>query len=206
MSRRILALGILVLLAVAATGYGWWRTDLRWRPRTLKVHEAEIAALLENAGWVSPGGSGGPTLYLLGFRSCPDCIRFETEQFPDLRRAGVETRVILYPRRSVSDAPERAGVAELWANRSWATYERWMAAPPAAWRAEGLPSGDAVPERAALVEKSRKLVDDLGPLLADNGVRIAFPTLVWRDARGRLRGCACERRETYRFVRKELGV
>jgi len=35
---------------------------------------------------------------------------------------------------------------------------------------------------------------------------MAFPTLVWRDEDGRLRGCACEKRATYRFVRKELGV
>ena len=81
-----------------------------------------------------------------------------------------------------------------------------MATPVDAWTAEGLPSAEADPQRAALVEKSRVLVERLTPLLADNGVKIAFPTLVWRDAQGRLRGCACERRETYRFVSKELGV
>jgi len=211
MSKRSAAVLILVLLAgVAAAGYGWWRTDLRWRPRTLTAHEAEIAAMLDQAGWVSPRsaetGRGEKVLYLVGFRSCPDCIRFETEEFPRLQAAGVDTRVILFPRRAVSTPEERSGVAELWANREWGLLERWMAVPPAAWKAEGLPVADATPERAALVEKSRRLVDDLKPLLADNGVKIAFPTLVWRDARGRLRGCACERRETYRFVRQELGV
>jgi hypothetical protein len=181
--------------------------DLRWRPRTLNQHTAEIAALLDGAGWVSPGAQpGGKTLYLVGFRSCPDCIRFETEQFPALQGAGVETRVVLFPRRSVSNEAERAGVAELWANRDWRTYRRWMAMVPAAWTAEGLPSGDAVPERAALVEKSRALVDQLRPLMKDNGVELAFPLLVWRDDKGRLRGCACEKRETYRYVRRELGV
>lgn len=204
-NRRIVFAVLVLAILIGAAGYGWWRTDLRWRPRTLKAHEAEIARILDQSGWVSPG-PGRRTLYLVGFRSCPDCIRFEAEEFPGLRRAGVETRVVLYPRRAVSTAPERAGVAELWANRSWATYERWMAMPAAAWTAEGLPSGDTVPERAALVERSRKLVDDLKPLLADNGVQMAFPTLVWRDDKGRLRGCACEKRETYRFVRKELGA
>lgn len=204
--RRMLAVAVVAALALGAAGYGWWRTDLRWRPKTLSAHEAEIASLLETAGWVSPGVPGGKTLYLVGFRSCPDCIRFETEQFPDLQGAGVDTRVIMFPRRTVSTAPERAGVAELWANRSWATYERWMAGPPAAWTAEGLPPADSTPERAALVEKSRRLTERLKPLLADNGVRMAYPTLVWRDAKGRLRGCACEKRETYRFVRKELGA
>lgn len=206
MSRRSIGLSLALLLVIAAVGYGWWRVDLRWRPRTLKAHEAQIARLLDQAGWVSPGPGQGRTLYLVGFRSCPDCIRFEAEQFPDLQRAGVETRVILFPRRAVSDAPERSGVAELWANRSWATYQRWMSRPPAAWTAEGLPPADTTPARAALVEKSRQLVDELKPLLADNGVRIAFPTLVWRDARGRLRGCACEKRQTYAYVRRELGI
>jgi hypothetical protein len=206
MTRRTLALAAAVLVAVvAAAGYGWWRADLRWRPKTLSHHATAIATLLDDAGWVSPGRSA-KVLYLVGFRSCPDCIRFETEEFPALRAAGVETRVILFPRRDVSTPEERSGVAELWARRDWKTFERWMARPPAAWTAAGLPVADAVPERAALVEESRRLVDELKPLLADNGIRMAFPTLVWRDAQGRLRGCACERRETYRFVREELGA
>lgn len=204
MNKRILAIGLVVVVAVAAVGYGWWRTDLRWRPKTLKAHEAEIARIVETAGWVSPG-KGDKVLYLVGFRSCPDCIRFEKEQFPGLQAAGVDTRVILFPRRATSDAAERAGVAELWKTRSWATWERWSAVVPAAWKAEGIVP-DTDPERAELVEKSRKLTEDLKPLLADNGIKMAYPTLIWRDDKGRLRGCACEKRETYRFVRKELGA
>ena len=42
--------------------------------------------------------------------------------------------------------------------------------------------------------------------LKDNGIKFAYPTLIWWNAKGEMRGCACERRETYRFVRKELGV
>jgi hypothetical protein len=205
MSRRILLFILVLAVLGAAGGYGWWRTDLRWRPKTLTAHEAEISALLEGAGWVSPGLSDTRVLYLLGFRACPDCIRFETEEFPVLQAAGVDTRVILFPRRSTSTAAERAGVAELWANRDWATLQRWMATPVDAWTAEGL-APDTDPARAALVERSRALVEALAPLMAANGVRMAFPLLVWRDEAGRLRGCACERRETYRHVRRELGL
>jgi hypothetical protein len=201
--RLVAVLAILVVVA-AAGGYAWWRADLRWRPKTLSKHQAEIAALVETAGWVSPG-KGDKVLYLVGFRSCPDCIRFEKEQFPALQGAGVDTRVILFPRRAKSDAAERAGVAELWKTRSWKTWERWSAVVPAAWTAEGIVP-DTDPERAALVEKSRRLTEQLKPLLADNGIKMAYPTLIWRDAKGRLRGCACEKRETYRFVRKELGA
>ena len=48
--------------------------------------------------------------------------------------------------------------------------------------------------------------DRLAPLLKDNGIRFAYPTLIWWNARGEMRGCACEKRQTYRFVRNELGA
>jgi hypothetical protein len=204
---KVVAAAIGVLVLAVALGSGWWFLDGRWRPHTLKKHGPEIAAALEGAGWVSPGLKG-PVLYMVSFRSCPDCIRFETEEFPRLHAAGVDTRVIMVARRAKSTAVERSGVAELWANRSWKTYEDWTRIPVAAWTAPGLPVADDTPERLALVEKGRTLVDQLTPWLRDNGVseRLHYPTLVWRDAKGRWRSCACEQRETYRFVRAELGV
>ncbi len=42
--------------------------------------------------------------------------------------------------------------------------------------------------------------------MKDNGVKFACPLLVWWTKDGVMRACACERRETYRFVRKELGA
>ncbi len=198
--------GLTVLLFVISALGAWWQADLRWRPHTLKARKAEIEALLDKAGWVSPGLSRDKALYMVSFRSCTDCIRFEGEEFPRLQAAGVDTRVIVFAKRASSNAPERAGVAELWAARDWKTYERWTGMPVAAWTAEGLPSADTDPARAALLEKSRAFVDEMRPLLKANGISMAFPTLIWRDSKGRLRGCACEQRETYRFIRDELGV
>ena len=60
--------------------------------------------------------------------------------------------------------------------------------------------------RMAVVESGRSTVDRLRPLLKDNGVNLAYPTLVWWNAKGEMRACACEKRQTYRFVRKELGA
>jgi hypothetical protein len=165
----------------------------------------KIEALLKNSGWVSPHLKG-KVLYMLSFRSCPDCIRFETEQFPHLHKAKVDTRVILVARRAKSTEPERTGVGELWATRSWKTFETWTETPVDAWTGEGLKSGDADPARAALVEKGRVMVEDLRPLLAENGIELRYPTLIWKDARGQLRGCACEQRETYNYIRSELGL
>ena len=172
---------------------------------TITKDRGKILKLLKDAGWVSPHLKG-KALWMISFRSCPDCIRFEKEQFEDLHKANVDTRVIMVARRSKSTPAERTGVGELWAKRSWKTYEDWTAIPVDAYTGEGLPSGDNDPARAALVEKGRRFIDDLTPLLAENGLPMHYPTLIWTDPQGRLRGCACEERETYAFFRKDLGV
>ncbi len=173
---------------------------------SLTRDEDRIRTLLTEAGWVSPGLSKTRWLYMVSFRSCPDCIRFETEQFPDVHKAGIDTRVILVARRNRSTAPERSGVAEIWAHRDWRTFETWTGMPVDAWTADGLPSADTDPARAALLEKSRALVDALKPLLEENGVRFAYPTLIWQGPDGHLRGCACEDQITYPYIRAELGL
>jgi hypothetical protein len=207
---RLIAILLVILTAAGAGGWALWHYDLRWRPKTITKHQAEITRLLETAGWVSPGLKD-KRLYMVSFRSCPDCIRFKTEQFPDMHAAGVDTRVIQVARRDVnglakSTPAERATVAQLWLTRDWALQERWMSVPVTAWTAPGLPPADGDMARTAVVEAGRKLVDDLRPLLKANGVNFAYPLLVWWDDKGRMRSCACEKRETYRFVRKELGL
>jgi hypothetical protein len=172
---------------------------------TIDKDAPKIEALLKQSGWVSPHIKGKP-LYMISFRSCPDCIRFETEQFPDLHKAKVDTRVIVVARRAKSTEPERTGVGEVWATRSWKTFEDWTTTPVDAWTGEGLKSGDTDPQRAALVEKGRVLVDQLTPLLAENGIQLRYPTLIWKDAHGQLRGCACEDRSEYKYIRSELGL
>ena len=202
---------VLGLALVGGIGWAWWTYGLRWRPKTIDEHGPEIASLLEKeAGWVSPGLKG-PKLYMISFRTCPDCIRFKDEQFPALHKAGVDTRVIEIARRDVnglakSTQAERATVAELWLNRSWPLLEAWHKVPVEGWTAPGIPPADGDPARTAVIEAGRSLVDRLTPLLKDNGVDFAYPLLVWWDQDGTMRACACEKRETYRFVRKELGV
>jgi hypothetical protein len=211
MSRfRLWAIVVLVLGVAGTSLWAWWSYDLRWRPKTITKHQGEITRILEQAGWVSPGRTG-PKLYMVSFRTCPDCIRFKTEQFPDLHAAGVETRVIEIARRDVngvekSTAVERATVAELWVNRSWKLMEAWESVPPEAWTAEGVAPADGDAARTAVIEAGRTMVDDLKPLLKSNGIKFAYPTLIWWTKDGKMRGCACEKRETYRYVRAELGL
>lgn len=207
---KIWASVALVLAVVVAGLWALWNFELRWRPKTITRHQAEITQLLEHSGWVSPGLKG-KTLYMLSFRSCPDCIRFRAEEFPALHAAGVDTRVIMIARRDLnglaqSTPEERSTVAQIWITRDWNRLEAWEAGPPQAWKAIGIPPADGDIARTAVVESGRSLVDRLRPLLKKNGVRLAYPTLVWWNDKGEMRACACEKRETYRFVRRELGA
>ena len=202
---------VLLILAVILAGvWATWNFELRWRPKTIAKHQAEISQLLQQAGWVSPG-TGKRPLYMVSFRTCPDCLRFKDEEFPKLTRAGVDTRVIEIARRDVNGLPkstpvERTTVAQLWLTRDWRLLEAWYAVPADAWKAPGIPPADGDMARSAVVEGGRSFVDRLAALLKDNGVDLRYPTLIWWDGQGRMRGCACEKRETYRFVEKELGV
>lgn len=199
-----------VVVVIGAGWWAWWNFELRWRPKTITRNQAEIAKILEGSGWVSPGLKG-PKLYMISFRTCPDCVRFKKEEYPRLHKAGIDTRLIEIARADRNGVPkstpvERATVAELWINRSWALSEKWDATPVDAWTAPGLKPADGDIARTAVIEAGRKSVEDLVPLLKQNGVNFAYPLLVWWTPDGQMKACACEKRETYRFVRKDLGA
>ena len=201
---------ILILAVIALGVWATWNFELRWRPKTITRHQAEISQLVQQAGWVSPGAGGKP-LYMISFRTCPDCLRYKSEELPKLRAAGVDPRIIEIARRDVnglakSTPVERTTVAQLWLTRDWKLMEAWEAVPADAWKAPGIPPADGDMARMAVVESGRSMVDRLRPLLADNGVDFRYPTLIWWNAKGEMRACACEKPQTYRFVRKELGA
>ncbi|MDP2010973.1 MAG: hypothetical protein Q8K11_12430 [Phenylobacterium sp.] len=218
MSFRTWAILLLVVVLAGGGAWAYWNYELRWRPQTITKHQAEITKILESAGWASPGLTQGK-LYMVSFRTCPDCLRFKKEEFPALHEQGIDTRVIEIARRDMnglakSTPVERSTVAELWIRHgtpsAWELMEAWEAIVPAAWTAPGIIPADSDIARSAVIEAGRKMTDDLRPLLKDNGVAVSeptgirYPTLVWWNAKGEMRACACEKRETYRFVRKEL--
>jgi hypothetical protein len=208
-TRVLLAL-VLVLVAAGVGGWAFWNYEARWWPKTVTRHQIQIVRILESSGWASPG-LPGKRLYMVSFRDCPDCARYATEEFPKLHAKGVDTRVIEIARRDLNGArrstpAERATVAQLWLTHDWKLLQAWEAAPPDAWNARGVPPADGDMARTAVIEAGRKLVDDLTPLMKDNGVRFAYPLLVWWDDKGRMRACACDKPQTYRFVRRELGL
>lgn len=211
MKKLMWGLVAFLVLAVLGVGaFGYWNTELRWRPKTVTKHQAQIAKILQESGWVSPALTG-PKLYLVSYRDCPECARFKAEAFPALHKAGVDTRVIEIARADENGAPkstpvERATVAELWVNRSWALAQRWNATPAAAWIAPGIKPADGDIARTAVIEAGRANVEKLAPLLKDNGVGSAFPLMVWWTKDGQMRACACEAPQSHSFVRKELGA
>jgi hypothetical protein len=213
MKFKLWAAFVLVLVLAGVLVYGWWAFIGRWRPHTITKHQTQIAQLLEKSGWVSPA-LGGPKAYVIAFRACPDCVRFWRAEIPRLNTAGVDTRVIMIARRDVNGASnsspsERSTVAELWANRSWNLLKAWQDADPKAWTAPGLIVADNDTLRSGAVELSRKLVEDLQPLLKDNGVdvdRMHYPTVIWWDKQGRMRACECEAPQTYGPLSSELGA
>ncbi|MGZ8362337.1 MAG: hypothetical protein ACXW3D_00625, partial [Caulobacteraceae bacterium] len=151
-----------------------------------------------------------------GYRSCPDCIRYWDSELPKLMKAGADPRVILVARRNInglvrSTPAERSTVAELWVNRDWSLFERWREGPVESWTAPGILPSDGDATRSGAVELSRQLVDQIRPLLADNGVKVGdegvrYPTLIWWTKEGVMKACACEDPSTYRFVRKDVGA
>ena len=203
-------LAILVLAAIGTGLYLWWSLDLRWRPHAINRNQAEIGRMLDGSGWVSPGLTG-PKLYVIAYRDCDDCNRYEAAEFPALQKAGVDTRVIVIARpddngQTRSSAAERSSVAELWINRNGGLYQRWTAGPAEAWTAPGVPAADGDIARSAVVEAGRDMIDKLTPLLRANGVAFGYPTLIWWTKDGKMQGCACRAPQTWPYVRKALGV
>ena len=148
---------------------------------------------------------------MIAYRGCEDCARFEQANLADLRKAGVDTRVIMIARADVngqakSTPGERSTVAELWVNRNWKLYEKWAAAPIDNWPAQGIPAADGDVARSAVIEAGRDAIDKLQPLLRDNGIKFAYPLAIWWTPEGKMEGCACTDPRTFSFVSKDLGA
>jgi len=215
---RNFLLMILVLGGAAAAGYFYWDHEYRWAPHVITKDQDEIAKILDASGWVAPPppststpGASAPKLYMIAYRGCEDCARFEQAALPALRKAGVDARVIMIARADVNGQPkstagERSTVAELWVNRSWKLYEKWSAAPADNWPAQGIPPADGDVARSAVVEAGRAAMDKLEPLLKDNGIKLEYPVVIWWAKDGKMEGCACENPHTDRFVLKDMGA
>lgn len=206
------ALAVVIALGVAAGGYwAYWNFYARFQPTLITRNQAEIQDLLDSSQWVSEG-SGGAPLYLIGWRDCGACRTYERDEFPLLRAAGVDPRVIVIARAdreglTQSTAAERATVAEIWWTRDWTLYQRWTATPSRNWTAAGIPPADGNPARTAVVQAGREFQQQLESLLRASGVRAtSYPLILWRDRDGFLKVCACSDARSFAFIRDDLGA
>lgn len=212
--RRFLIWSAVTLAAgLVLAGAGWWaywHFHARFQPVTIQQDQAAIQRLLDEASWVSAGGGGEP-LYMIAWRDDDVARRYEREEFPKLRAAGVEPRVIVFARPdreglAQSTPAERATVAEIWLNRDWPLYERWIATAPGNWTAAGIPAADGDLARGAVVTAGRDFVSRLRELLRGSGLRDGHPLILWRDREGYLKACACSDARSWTFIRDDLGA
>jgi hypothetical protein len=203
------ALAAVIGLVLAGGAYwAYWNYYARFQPVTVTRNQAEIQRLLDEASWVSAGGGGAP-LYIIGYRDSAAMARYEREEAPKLRAAGVEVRFILFARPdreglAQSTAAERATIAELWLTRDWTLYQRWTATPVRNWTAAGIPAADGNLARGAVVEAGRDFVARLTADLKAVGLQARYPLVIWRDREGFMKACACSDSRSWVFIRDDL--
>ncbi|MDP3802162.1 hypothetical protein [Brevundimonas sp.] len=203
------ALAAVIGLVLAGSGYwAYWNFYSRFQPVTVTRNQAAIQRLLDESSWVSAGGGGEP-LYIIGYRDSAALQRYEREEVPKLRAAGVEARIILFARPdreglTQSTAAERATIAELWLTRDWTLYQRWTATPTRNWTAAGIPAADGNLARGAVVEAGRTFVARLTEDLGQAGLQTRYPLIIWRDREGFMKACACSDSRSWVFIRDDL--
>ena len=202
-----------LLIGSAVAGGVFWAYEFFWarfKPTLLTKDQIQIQQLLEQGDWISPGRKGAP-VYMLTYRDCDACDVYQRQEFPKLAAADVDTRVLVFVRpdvsgQSLSTPTERSTVAELWINRDWSLYSRWVSAPVDSWAPQGLRTADGDWARSAVVTATHAYVDRLKALLHENGLSGEDPILIWRDKKGRLNACACTDKLSYHFVRSDFGA
>ncbi len=84
------ALAAVMGLAIAIGGFwAYQHFWARFQPVTITREQATIQRLLDESSWLSAGGGGEP-LYIVGYRDSAAMQRYEREEAPKLRAAGVE--------------------------------------------------------------------------------------------------------------------
>ncbi|HWQ85169.1 hypothetical protein [Brevundimonas sp.] len=203
------ALAALIGLVLAIGGFwAYQHFYARFQPVTVQRNQASIQRLLDESSWISAGGGGQP-LYIIGYRDSAAMQRYELEEAPKLRAAGVEVRIIVFARPdreglAQSTAAERATVAELWLTRDWTLYQRWTATPVRNWTAAGIPAADGNLARGAVVEAGRDFVASLAGKLNEEGLQTRYPLVIWRDREGFMKACACSDSRSWVFIRDDL--
>jgi len=211
MRRFFIWSALAAVFGLLLAGGGFWAYQhfyARFQPVTVTQNQAAIQRLLDESSWVSAGGGGQP-LYIIGYRDSAAMQRYEREEVPKLRAAGIEARIIVFARPdreglTQSTAAERATVAELWLTRDWSLYQRWTATPANNWTAAGIPAADGNLARGAVVDAGRDFSARLSQDLKEAGLQPRYPLIIWRDRAGFMKACACTDARSWVFIRDDV--
>lgn len=153
----------------------------------LETAEPLLEDVLNNIAFTSPSsGYNEAVLYQISFRTCPPCIQSHDNILPKLQAAGLDTRLVTTARKGRSTEKERAAVVENARRKDWAfTQEWWAGRNPNRFYAETeLPAVDGDAQREAELRQLQNHVYELANVLAANGAKFAFPTLIWKTQAG----------------------
>ncbi|ESQ80844.1 hypothetical protein [Asticcacaulis sp. YBE204] len=211
MTKKHILYAILILLTVTVLGgigyWAYWNFFIRWSPITVTQNQKEIQTLLESSGFAA-SGKEGPEMWVITYRNCASCKVWEEQELPKFEAISADIRIIPFAPIDVegktkTTPTERSTIAEIWLNRSYPLYRQWRAASEEAWQPTFRPAdGDLA--RTAVVGASRDFIAQLEPLLANNGVPIRYPLVIWRDGTEHIKICACSDERMYHYVRDDL--
>lgn len=213
MTKKHLLYAILILTVTAVlglTGYwAYWNYYARWQPITISRKQTELQALLDASGYASLGREGRE-MWVITYRDCDSCRKWEAEELPRFEALPTDIRIVPFALfdiegKTKSTPSERSTLAELWLNRSYSLYKQWRATPEELWQPTFRPAdGDLA--RTAVVQASRDFITRLEPMMAENGVEIRYPLIIWRDGTEHIKVCACSDQRMYHFVRESLNA
>ena len=140
---------------------------------------------LDSIAYTSPKEENS-VIYQISFRTCPPCIRAHDDILPQLREAGIETRLVTTARNWSSTAHERAAVVENARRKDWSFTQDWWAdkSPKRFYAKTDLPPIEGDVAREAELERLQDHVYEIVNILARNGEDFAFPTLIWQTQDG----------------------
>ncbi|MDC7682963.1 hypothetical protein PQU92_06730 [Asticcacaulis sp. BYS171W] len=211
MTKKHILYAIFVLLTVTVLGgvgyWAYWNFFIRWSPITVTQNQKEIQTLLDASGFAA-SGKEGPEMWVITYRNCASCKVWEEQELPKFEAIAADIRIVPFAPMDVegktkTTPSERATIAEIWLNRSYSLYRQWRAAPEETWQPD-FRAADGDLARTAVVGASRDFITQLEPLLANNGVPIRYPLIIWRDGAEHIKICACSDERMYHYVRDDL--
>jgi hypothetical protein len=206
---------VIVIAAVAIAGVAAYYTITVPDKKVVlgKASSDRVWALLKEANYVSPNypaASGSSrAVYLITYKGCKACAAYENSEFPKLRAAGVDTRVYVFTPPAVQPPAgqtkvDNAAIVELWLNRDWALYQRWINDPK--FTGDGVPPADDMARKYVLMATKDFYTEILAELPAKKPTDLHAPFVIVADKDGKAAVCFCDVETAYHHASDAFGL